>query len=157
MWKEFKNFALKGNVVDMAVGVIIGGAFGKIVASLVSDLIMPLIGGLVRLDFSQMYWVVRAGTAGGAYATAQDAIADGASVLAYGNFISVILDFFIIAISIFVVIKLLSKVKGSLSPAPEEAPAAEPRLCTYCYTEIHEDATRCPHCTSELAESEQKA
>ncbi|MCL2694827.1 MAG: large conductance mechanosensitive channel protein MscL [Clostridiales bacterium] len=150
MWKQFKEFALKGNVVDLAVAVVIGGAFGRIVTSLVNDIIMPLLGALVRVDFSHMFWILKKGLSGSAYITAADATADGAVVLTYGDFLSSVLDFFIIALSIFLVIKLLSKVKKGLHLELEETPPTPPRLCVYCYTEIHADATRCPHCTSEL-------
>lgn len=145
MWKEFKEFAFKGNVMDMAVGVIIATAFGKIVSSLVGDLIMPLIGLLTGgVDFSN--WFVALD--GGSYATLADAQAAGAATLNYGTFLSVVLDFLIIALCIFLVVKLINKAKHK-KEVPAE-PAKAPRLCPYCFSEIHDEATRCPHCTSEL-------
>ena len=123
--KEFKEFAMKGNVVDMAIGVVIGGAFGSIVTSVVDDLITPIIGAIFgQPDFS--------------------AITLGPIQL--GNFINAVVNFLIIALCLFAVVKAINKLK---KPAPE-APAPAPRLCPYCKSEIAEDATRCPHCTSEL-------
>jgi len=148
MWAQFKAFALRGNLIDLAIGVIIGGAFGRIVSSLVNDLVMPLVGAMVRLDFSQMFWVIRYGLRGGPYATATMAVEDGAAVIDYGNFFSVIVDFFLIAISIFLAVKLITQARNGFQAAPEPPP---PRLCRFCCTEIHKDATRCPHCTSELS------
>lgn len=141
--QEFKAFAVKGNVVDMAVGVIIGGAFGKIVTSLVNDLIMPLIGKLTGgADFSQLFLPLDGNT----YATLADAQAATAT-LAYGAFLTQVLDFLIIAVAIFFMLKLLTKLKRP-APAAEEAPTT--KKCPYCCTEIALEATRCPHCTSQL-------
>ena len=133
--QEFKEFAIKGNVVDMAVGVIIGGAFGKIVTSFVNDLIMPIIGKLTGgADFSQHY------------ATLADAQAATATI-AYGSFLTQVLDFLIVAIVIFAALKVLVKLKRPAAPV-EEAPTT--KVCPFCKSEIAIEATRCPHCTSQL-------
>ncbi len=142
--KEFKEFAVKGNVVDMAVGVIIGGAFGKIVTSLVNDLIMPIIGKITGgTDFTQLFLPLDGNT----YATLEEAQAATATI-AYGSFITQILDFLIIAIVIFAALKVLVRLKGPAAPEPEEAPTT--KVCPFCKSEIAIDATRCPHCTSQL-------
>lgn len=153
MWKEFKAFAFKGNVMDMAVGVMIAGAFGKIVTSLVNDLFMPLIGLLVGgVNFENLFWVMNGD--GTQFATAADAQAAGFATLAYGNFISVVIDFLLIAVCIFFLLKVLNKLKRPAKEEPAAEPAKEPRLCPFCRTEIADDATRCPHCTSRLDEVE---
>lgn len=145
MWQEFKKFAFKGNVIDLAVGVIIGGAFGKIVTSVVSDLLMPLIGLIFgKIDFSSLYLALDGKT----YATLAEAQAVNAPVFAYGNFITTLIDFFIIALCIFLMVKGLNKLQRKKDEQPEENPA---RLCPFCYGEIDEKATRCPHCTSLLS------
>ncbi|MDO4564251.1 MAG: large conductance mechanosensitive channel protein MscL [Clostridia bacterium] len=146
MWKDFKKFAFRGNVLDMAIGVIIATAFGKIVSSVVNDIFMPLISRIIGFDFTN--WFVALD--GGEYATLQEATDAGASILHYGNLISVIVDFLIIAFFIFMVVRLINKAKNRAKKEAEEAPKPEPRLCPYCFTEINEKATRCPHCTSEL-------
>lgn len=146
MWKDFKDFAFKGNVIDMAVGVVIATAFGKIVSSIVNDIIMPLVGFIIGFDFSS--WFVSLD--GNTYATLAEATEVGAPLLHYGNLISVVIDFLIIAFCIFLVVRLINKAKTLGKKKEEPAPAKQPRLCPYCYSEIHDDATRCPHCTSEL-------
>lgn len=144
MLKEFKNFAVKGNVVDMAVGVVIGGAFGKIVTSLVNDLIMPLIGTLTGgMDFTNKFVSLD----GNNYLTLAEAQEAGAATLNYGTFITSIIDFLIIAFSIFIVIKQLNKLKKK-EVVVEAAPTR--KTCPFCITEISIEATRCPHCTSVL-------
>lgn len=144
MLKDFKEFAVKGNVVDMAVGVIIGGAFGKIVTSLVNDIIMPLIGILVGgMDFSNKFISLD----GNKYLTYLEAQEAGAATLNYGLFITTIIDFLIIAFSIFMVIRQLNKFKRK-EEVIEEKPTT--KKCPYCITEISIDATRCPNCTSVL-------
>lgn len=135
--KEFKEFAMRGNVVDMAVGVVIGGAFGKIVSSLVQDVIMPPIGLLLgNVDFSNLAVTLREKTPDAAAVT-----------LKYGVFINTILDFTIVAFAIFMIIKQMNRLTKK-----EEAPPAEPttKECPRCYSSIPLRATRCPHCTSEL-------
>jgi large conductance mechanosensitive channel len=141
MIDEFKEFALKGNVVDMAIGVVIGGAFGNIVTSLVNDIFMPIVSKLTGgVDFSNWFIALD----GSKYATLAAAQEAGAATLNYGVLISTIINFLIIALCLFGVVKAMNKLK---KPAPE-GPA--PRLCPYCKSEIAEDATRCPHCTSQL-------
>jgi large conductance mechanosensitive channel len=143
MWKEFKEFSMKGNVIDLAVGVIIGGAFGKIVSSLVSDIIMPLIGLLVgRLDFTN--WFIPLGD--GDFNTLADAKAAGVATINYGLFLNNILDFLIVAFSIFIVIKQINR----LSKKKEQPAPVNTKECNYCYSKIHIDASRCPNCTSVL-------
>ena len=153
MLEEFKKFALKGNIMDLAVGVVIGGAFQKIVNSLVNDIIMPAISILTgNVDFSDMVWTV------------------GDASIKYGNFITTIVDFLIIAFSIFLVIKYLNKLNklkefGDLAASKldkkgkfkkrkeqvvEEPKEPETKTCPYCLTDVKYHATRCPHCTSEL-------
>lgn len=148
MIKEFKEFAVKGNVMDMAVGVVIGGAFGKIVTSLVNDLIMPLVGLLVGgLDFSNLF--IQLIDDGNIYTTIDAAAEASIPTLNYGLFISAIVDFLIIAFSIFMVIKSLNKFKKKEELVEE---VATTKTCPYCKTEISIKATRCPHCTSQLDE-----
>jgi large conductance mechanosensitive channel len=145
MLKEFKAFVMRGNVIDLAVGVIIGGAFGKIVSSLVNDIIMPPIGLLLKgINFSDLFISLN----GQAYATLAEAQAAAAPVLTYGNFIKNIVDFLIIALVIFLMIKGINSAK---KPAPVAAPA-EPttKECPHCFSTISIKATRCPNCTSEL-------
>ena len=141
MFEEFKKFAMRGNVIDMAVGVIIGGAFGKIVSSLVSDVIMPPIGmAMGKVNFTELFIVLN----GKEFATLEAAKKAGAPVLAYGSFIQTVLDFLILAFVVFLMVQQINK----LTPEPEPAP--EPKLCPFCKSEIPEDATKCPHCTSDL-------
>ena len=143
--REFKEFAVKGSVVDMAVGVIVGGAFGKIVTSLVNDIIMPLVGVLTGgVDFSDLFVPLDGNT----YATLAEAEAAGAAVLKYGSFLSQVLDFLIVAFVIFIFIKKIMALGRKKNVPAEEAPKT--KVCPYCKTEIAVDATRCPHCTSEL-------
>lgn len=144
MIKEFKKFAMKGNVVDMAVGVVIGGAFGKIVTSLVNDLIMPLVGILTGgMDFTNKFMSLD----GNRYLTLEKAQEAGAATLNYGAFITTIIDFLIIAFSIFIVINQLNKFKKKEEVVEE---ASTTKSCPYCITDIPIKATRCPHCTSIL-------
>lgn len=140
--REFKEFAIKGNVVDMAVGVIIGGAFSKIVTSFVNDLVMPIIGKITGgTDFTQLYLPLDGNT----YASLADAQAATATI-AYGSFLTQVLDFFIIAIVIFCTLKVLMRFKRPVPPA--ETPTT--KICPFCKSEIALDASRCPHCTSLL-------
>ncbi|MGZ0052513.1 large conductance mechanosensitive channel protein MscL [Brevibacillus gelatini] len=144
MWKEFKEFALKGNVLDLAVGVVIGGAFGKIVTSLVNDIITPLIGLLLgKVDFTNLFITLN----GADYNTLEEAKKAGAATLNYGLFLNSVIDFLIIAFSIFIVIKQLNrfKRKQEVVKAPETI-----KECPHCITTIPIKATRCPHCTSML-------
>jgi large conductance mechanosensitive channel len=149
MFKEFKEFAMKGNVVDMAVGIIIGGAFGTIVKSLVSDVIMPPIGLLLGgVDFSELFAVIKPGETAGPYLTLADAQAAGAVTVNYGVFINNVISFLIVAFAVFLLIKSINAMRRE-----EEAPPAEPTTkdCPFCATEIAIKATRCPNCTSELS------
>ena len=142
---EFKDFIAQGNVLDMAVGVIIGGAFGKIVTSLVNDILMPLIGlALGGIDLTTKYVALDGKT----YTNPVEAAESGAPILAYGNFIQNVIDFLIIAFVIFMVIKQIGKIKNRFVHEEEAAPTT--KTWPYCFEEIHIDATRCPHCTAEL-------
>jgi large conductance mechanosensitive channel len=149
MLKEFKEFAMRGNVVDMAVGIIIGAAFGTIVKSLVSDVIMPPIGLLLGdVDFANLFAVLKEGaTVTAPYASLADAQTAGAVTINYGVFINTIISFIIVAFAIFMIIRNLNKLKRE-----EEAPPAEPttKECTYCFSTIPIQATRCGFCTSEV-------
>ena len=148
MFKEFKEFAMRGNVVDMAVGIIIGAAFGTIVKSFVSDVIMPPIGlALGNVDFSNLFVVLRHGATAGPYTALADAQSAGAVTLNYGLFVNNIISFLIVAFAVFLVIKAMNQMKRK-----EETPAPAPttKECQYCFSAIPIKATRCPHCTAEL-------
>jgi large conductance mechanosensitive channel len=148
MFKEFKEFAMRGNVLDMAVGIIIGAAFGTIVTSLVNDVIMPPIGLLLgNVDFSNIFAVLKEGKTVGPYASVAAAKAAGAVTLNMGVFINTIINFLIVAFAIFLVIRSINRLKRK-----QEAPAAAPttKECSFCFTAIPIKATRCPNCTSEL-------
>lgn len=146
MLKEFKEFISKGNVMDLAVGVIIGGAFSKIVSSLVDDIIMPLIGLLLGGADISNYFVT---LDGGKYATLAEAQEAGAATLNYGVFINRIIDFLIIAFVLFLIIKAINKAR-TLNKKPEAEAAPTTKVCPYCKSTIDINATRCPNCTSEL-------
>ena len=148
MFKEFKEFAMRGNVVDMAVGIIIGAAFGSIVKSVVADIIMPPIGLLLgNVDFSNLFVVIKQGSVAGTFATVAEAQKAGAVTINYGMFINTIISFLIVAFAVFLLIKGLNTLKRQ-----EEAPPEEPttKECPYCFSEIPIKATRCGFCTSEL-------
>ncbi|MEG0766074.1 MAG: large conductance mechanosensitive channel protein MscL [Clostridia bacterium] len=141
--KDFKAFALKGNVMDLAVGVMIGGAFGKIVTSLVGDIFMPLLSLITgRIDLGSAFYALD----GKAYPSIDAAKAAGVATLNYGLFFSTVIDFLLISWCIFLFVRLMTQ----LMPHKPAAPAVQPRLCPYCKGEIHAEATRCPHCTSTL-------
>ncbi|MBP1967347.1 large-conductance mechanosensitive channel protein MscL [Paenibacillus aceris] len=145
MLKEFKDFAFKGNMVDLAVGVIIGGAFGKVITSIVNDVIMPPIGLLLgRVNFNELFISLN----GKHYNNLAEAATEKAPVLKYGAFISTFLDFLIVALVIFIVVKQLSKFRKKEEPK-EKAPAT--KACPHCLSDIPAQATRCKYCTSELA------
>jgi len=151
MFKEFKEFAMRGNVMDMAVGVIIGAAFGTIVYSLVQDVIMPPIGLLLgHVDFSNLFLVLKEGTkAAGPYATVAAAKAAGAVTLNFGVFLNTIISFVIVAFAVFLLVRTINRLNRQ-----EAAPAAPvTKECTYCFSAVRAKATRCPHCTSELKPS----
>jgi large conductance mechanosensitive channel len=148
MLKEFKEFAVRGNVVDMAVGIIIGAAFGTIVNSLVADVIMPPIGLLLgKVDFSNLFVVLKEGATAGPYASLATAKQAGAVTLNLGVFINTLISFVIIAFAIFLVIRQINKLKRK-ALAPEAPPAT--KNCPYCFSAIPVQATRCPFCTSSL-------
>lgn len=151
MLKEFKEFAMRGNVIDMAVGIVIGAAFGTIVKSFVADVLMPPIGLLLGgVDFSNLFAVVKEGTPTGPYVGLADAQAAGAVTINYGAFANTVISFLIIALAVFFVVKAINSLQRE-----QDAPAAEPTTtaCEYCKSEISIEATRCPHCTSQLAAS----
>ena len=146
MVKEFKEFVMRGNVLDLAVAVIIGGAFGKIITSLVNDVIMPPIGLLLgKMDFSSLFLNL----SGTAYSTLSEAKKAGAPTINYGLFINSVIDFVIVAFVIFLIIRSFLRLQA-LKQAP--APTAEPttKECPFCFTTINIKAVRCPNCTSEL-------
>ena len=149
MWKEFKEFAVRGNAIDLAVGVIIGAAFGGIVTSLVKDLLMPPLGLVTGgLDFSNKFVVLKAGADGAAnFATPAQAAAAGAVTLNYGSFFTVLINFIIVAFCIFLVVRAMNKLKR---PAPETEPTTKD--CPACAMTIPVKASRCPHCTTQLAD-----
>ncbi|MBI5751653.1 MAG: large conductance mechanosensitive channel protein MscL [Hydrogenophilales bacterium] len=146
MLKEFKAFAMRGNVVDMAVGIIIGAAFGAIVKSLVDDVIMPPIGMLMgNVDFSNLYVVLKQGAAAAPYASLADAKKAGAVTINYGVFINSVISFLIVAFAVFMLIRSINRLKQAEAPAP-----ATTKECPFCASAIPLKATRCPQCTSEL-------
>jgi large conductance mechanosensitive channel len=149
MLKEFKEFAMRGNVVDMAVGIIIGAAFGSIVKSLVDDIIMPPIGLLLgSVDFSDLFITLKDGAAvAGPYLTLADAKAAGAVTLGYGIFVNTVISFLIVAFSVFILIKGLNKMKRQEETKPADPTTKE---CPYCFSTIPIKATKCAHCTSNL-------
>ena len=134
LWNEFKAFAFKGNVVDLAVGMMIGSAFTAIVTALVNSILMPLISLITgKVSFEQMKWVV------------------GQTEIPYGMFLQAIFNFLAVAVCIFFLVKLINRLTAlGKKKEAEEAPKEPARLCPFCFSEIHKDATRCPHCTSEL-------
>jgi len=148
MLKEFREFAVKGNVADMAVGIIIGAAFGVIVKSLVSDIIMPPIGLLIgNVDFSDLFVLLKEGATPGPYASLAAAKDAGAVTLNYGAFANTVINFTIVAFAIFLVIRAMNRLRRQ-QEAPPAAPATKD--CPYCLSSIPIKATRCAHCTSEL-------
>ena len=148
MWKEFKTFILRGNVIDLAIGIVIGAAFGTIVKSLVEDIIMPPIGLLLGgVDFANMFAVLKNGTPAGPYAALADAKAAGAVTMNFGVFINTLISFLIIAFVIFLLVRTINRFRKK---AEEPAPAPASKDCPYCLSSIPLKATRCAHCTSEL-------
>lgn len=142
MLKEFKQFAMKGNVLDLAVGFILGAAFGKIVTSLVSDIVMPPIGLILgKVDFSNLFLNL----SGKSYASLAEAKAAGAATLNYGIFLNNIVDFLIVAFAVFLLVRVVNRWN---KPAPAAAPST--KECPYCASTIPLKATRCPNCTSEI-------
>ena len=144
MWKEFRDFIARGNVMDLAVGVIIGAAFGKIVTTLVEGILMPPLGLLLgRVDFSSLFFVLD--SAKGIPISLADAKAKGIPVIAYGQFINEIVSFLIVALAVFLLIKQINRLKR---PAPATAPTMKD--CPFCLMTVPLKATRCPHCTSQM-------
>ena len=149
MMKEFKDFAVKGNVVDMAVGIIIGAAFGTIVKSLVSDIIMPPIGLLLgNVDFSNLFIVLKHGAEVAQYATLADAQAGGAVTLNYGMFLNTVISFLIVSFAIFILVKNINRLKRQQEEAPPPPPST--KECPHCYSTINIKADKCPFCTANL-------
>ncbi len=145
MFKEFKEFAVKGNVIDMAVGIIIGAAFGKIISSFVNDILMPPIGLLMgKVDFSSLF----INLSGKPFDSLASAKAAGAATINYGLFVNSLIDFIIVAFAIFLVIRQINRLKRK--------PEAATKECPYCFSKIPVKALRCPHCTSEINGLEKK-
>lgn len=151
--QEFKTFAVRGNVIDLAIGVIVGSAFGKIVTSIVEDVVMPPIGLLLGgVNFTDLFWVLDSSKA--KPASLADAKANGVAVLAYGQFINTVINFLIIAFCVFLLVKGIN----SLRRKKEEAPASpKEKDCPYCLKQVPIKATRCAHCTSQLGEGAEGA
>jgi large conductance mechanosensitive channel len=146
MLKEFKEFIMRGNVIDMAVGIIIGAAFGTIIKSLVDDVIMPPIGLLLgNVDFSNLFMVIREGKVAGAFDTLAAAKAAGAITVNYGIFINTIISFLIVAFAVFMLIRSVNKLKREAPP-----PEADTKECPYCLSVIPIKASRCAHCTADI-------
>ncbi|MEK7277775.1 MAG: large-conductance mechanosensitive channel protein MscL [Chloroflexota bacterium] len=142
MFKEFKAFIMRGNVVDLAVGIVIGSAFGQIVSSLVKDIIMPPIGLVLgKVDFSNLFLSLS-----GQYPSLAEAQAAGAATINYGLFINTVINFLIVGFAIFLLVRAVNRMQAP--PPPAAAPTT--KECPYCFTMIPIPATRCPHCTSEL-------
>src|ERR1700731_1384823 len=148
MLKEFRDFAMRGNVVDLAIGLIVGAAFGKIVTSLVNDILMPPLGLLLgKVDFSNLF----INLSGQHFATLAEAKQAGAATINYGLFINTLIDFVIVAFAIFLLIRQINRLQLGKKPTPAAAPTTKP--CPYCFTTIPLQATRCPSCTSHLEEA----
>ena len=149
MWQEFKAFVMRGNVIDLAVGVIIGAAFGTVVKSLVDDVIMPPIGlATGGVDFSDKYVLLKEGTVPGPYATIAAAKEAGAVTMNYGAFINNVIAFFIVSLAVFMLVRAVNRMYSKpAEPTPDTIP------CPYCTMTVARAATRCPNCTSQLAAS----
>ena len=148
MLKEFKEFAMRGNVVDMAVGIVIGAAFGTIISSFVSDIIMPPIGMLLgNVDFSTLFVVLKEGKVAGPYASLAAAKAAGAVTINYGVFVNTIINFVIVAFAVFLLIRNINKLQRQKETPPSVPTTKE---CPYCLSVVPVKAIRCAHCTSEL-------
>ena len=149
---EFKEFAIKGNVMDMAIGIIIGAAFGKIVDSMVKDVVMPPLGWLMgRVDFTNLYFTMP--NAEGEiikYPSLEAAQAAGAVTINYGLFINTIISFILVAFSVFLLVKGINKIKAMSEKKAEEEAAATTKKCPRCFSEIDINATKCPHCTADI-------
>lgn len=151
MWSELKKFLLRGNVVDLAVGVIIGGAFGGIVNSLVNDVIMPPVGLLLgKVDFKDLYLLLKSGEPAAPYATLADAQTAGAVTLNYGVFLNSVISFLIVGLAVFLLVRAVNHLVEKEEPAAPAEPSE--KTCPFCATAIPVKAVRCPHCTSDLLE-----
>jgi large conductance mechanosensitive channel len=150
MFKEFREFALRGSVIDLAVGIIIGSAFSAIVNSLVNDILMPPLGWLLGgVDFENFYLTVKSGTPVGPYSSLVDAQAAGAVTLNYGIFINTIISFLILALAMFFLIRAINRLQAAAEPETTESIPTK-KECSYCFSTIPIQATRCPFCTSQL-------
>ena len=146
MLREFQEFAIKGNVVDMAVGIIIGAAFTGVVQSLVDDVLMPPLGLVTGgLDFAEMFLVLKPGVPDAHYATLAEARAGGATVLAYGSFLNALVGLLLVASALFFIVRWINRLRR-----PDTPPAPRSRACPFCKSHVDQSATRCAHCTSEL-------
>jgi len=151
MLKEFKEFALKGNVVDMAVGIIIGGAFGSLVNSLVNDLLMPPFGLLLKgVDFTNLFIILRDGARPGPYLALAEAKSAGAVTLNYGLFINSLIGFLIMAFAVFLLVRSINRLRAMSEKPATPAAVPQSKECPYCFSTIPVKAVRCPHCTSQL-------
>ena len=151
MFKEFKKFAIKGNMIDLAVGMIIGSAFNKLVSSLVNDMIMPVLGLLTgKIDFAKLFIALDGNT----YETLAEAEELGVACFKYGAFIAGVIDFLIMAFVVFLFVKWMNKLRD-MNKEPEQPKAPTTKVCPFCKSEISIEATRCPHCTSEQPVAEE--
>ncbi|OGO30324.1 MAG: mechanosensitive ion channel protein MscL [Chloroflexi bacterium RBG_16_56_11] len=154
MWKDFREFVLRGNVLDLAVGIIIGAAFGTIVTSLVKDVIMPPVGlAIGNVDFASLFVVLKDGTPAAPYASLADAQAAGAVTLNYGTFINTIIIFIIVAFAVFMIVRVVNKARKATDARKEAAAVAvapATKDCPFCLSKINVNASRCPACTSQL-------
>lgn len=149
MWKEFKEFAMRGNVIDMAVGIIIGAAFTSVVQSLVKDIMMPVLGVLMSdIDFANAFVVLSEGAVSGPYASLQAARDAGAVIVKYGLFINATISFLLVAFAVFMLVRYINKLKRPQESTEPVVP--KNKKCSHCFTDIAVEATRCPNCTSEL-------
>jgi large conductance mechanosensitive channel len=155
MWKDFKAFIARGNVIDLAVGIVIGAAFGAIVSSVVADIIMPPIGLLLgRVDFANLYVILKDGKTPGPYESLAAAKAAGAVSMNYGLFIMTIINFVIVAFAVFILVRSVTRMQEQFEkPQPAATSAPTTRECPYCFTTIPIKATRCPNCTSQLTQT----
>lgn len=148
---EFKKFAMRGNVIDMAVGIIIGAAFGKIVDSLVKDVIMPPIGLLLgKVDFTNLFLVLKEGATPAPYNSLSVAQAAGAVTMNLGVFVNAVISFIIVAFAVFILIKAINELQAKIDKKEAQVIVKNTKSCPYCCSEISINAKRCPHCTSEL-------
>lgn len=151
MLKEFKEFAVRGNVIDMAVGIIIGAAFTSVIQSLVRDILMPPLGAITgTMDFSDLYLILLEGDPAGPYSTLDAARKAGAVVIGYGQFVNALLSFLIVSFVVFLMVKYINKLKRPAQTPEPVSPSI--KKCTFCFSDIPVEAKRCPHCTSHLEE-----